>query len=50
MTTTFANIEIGRRFSMNGTTWTKRSDHTAHIAGCPGTWFFFSTRNRVQSA
>jgi len=38
----FDQIQIGRTFNFNGTTWEKRSSRTAHVWGMPHRWFYFS--------
>ena len=42
---TFENIQVGKTFNCNGTTWVKRSSKTAHVWGTPHRWFFFSKKD-----
>ena len=41
----FENIQVGRTFNFNGTTWEKRSSRTAHVWGMPFRWFYFSKKD-----
>ena len=38
----FDQIQTGRTFEFNSTTWEKRSARTAHVWGMPHRWFYFS--------
>ena len=42
---TFENIQVGKTFNCNGTTWVKRSSKTAHVWGTPHRWFYFSKKD-----
>ena len=38
----FDQIQTGRTFEFDGTTWEKRSTRTAHAFGMPHRWYYFA--------
>lgn len=45
----FSTLSVGTVFHMNGTLWEKRSKRTAHVFGMPHRWFYFSSKDIVDS-